>query len=127
MFIGTMLSSAFYRFNDPNSGKLLKGPLSFAGVTQPVSVEGLDLELDIEPRILQGKTPNDKAYYIFFGFNHCAEDLKPKFGLKIQQGEYEISDVLTRQPVPYSWKNDRLYLEKPLLPGEIWVVKIIER
>lgn len=126
MFVGTMLSAAFYRFDDPNSGKLLRGLPAMAHLTQPVTVEGVDPELDIEPRILQGKVSGDTHFYIFFAFNHTEGPLQPKFGLAIPQGGYKLTDVLTRQAVSSSWKDGRLYLEKPLAPGEIWVVKAIQ-
>jgi hypothetical protein len=123
MFVGTMLSAAFYLYGDSNAGKLLKGLPVMAELTLPVTVEGIDPELDIEPRLLEGKTQNGKPYSIFFAFNHTTETYQPKFGLSIEKGNYELIDVLTRQPVPFTWKNDRLYLEKSLAPSEIWVIK----
>jgi len=125
IFVGTMLSLGYYKFNDANSAKLLKGILSLATIKQPVTVSGIDLQLDVEPRVLQGKDASGKSFYFFFGFNHTEQTLNPEFGLDIPQGSYTLTDALAGKAVTSTWRDSRLMLKKTLAPGEIWVVKII--
>ena len=125
MFVGTLLSVAFYHYGDPNAGKLLKGLPLLASLTPPVTVAGVDTAQDIEPRLLQGKTSAGVPYTIFFGFNHTSQSLHPRFGLALPEGEYAVTDVVTRQAVQYSWEDNRLMLDKELAQGEIWVMKLL--
>ena len=125
IFVGTMLSVAFYQYGDPNAGKLLKGLPVVASLTPPVTVVNVNPDLDIEPRLLQGKTSTGIPYTIFFGFNHTTQTIHPRFGLELLIEDYEVTDVVTRQAVPFSWEENRLMLDKELAPGEIWVIKLL--
>ncbi len=125
VFVGTMLSLSYYRFGDQNAGKLLKSMMALAGLKQPVTINGIDYKLDVEPRILQGKDKDNNTFYFFFAFNHTDQNLDPEFGIDIPQRDYNLTDELTGKIISYRWKENRLILNKNLKPGEIWVVKII--
>jgi len=124
VFVGTLLSLGFYKFQDENAGKLLKGLTRLAEIEQPVKVDEVREGLDIEPRLLEGKDEAGRPFRIFFAFNHTNQPAQPQFGIAVPQGDYTVTDIATGQPVPCSHHNGRLVLSKLLAPGEIWVVKI---
>jgi beta-galactosidase len=131
VFAGTMLSLAYYKFDDINTGKLLQGLLDLAQIDPPVLLGNVSEGVEIEPRLLEFSDHDGKAGYLFFAFNHSqaaspTENAEPvKFGLQVAPGDYHVSDVVREQNVPASWSNGHLQLEAHLAPGEIWLVKIL--
>lgn len=124
VFVGTLLSLAFYRFQDANSGKLLQGLLQAAGVEPPVKVTGVPEGVDIEPRLLEGVRDDGRPYAIFFAFNHSAQELEPGFELKALADRCEVIDLATGEAVPHRIWDGRLGLRPRLRPTEVWVVII---
>jgi beta-galactosidase len=125
VFVGTMLSFAFYTTQDENSGRLLKGLARLAGIEPPVEVDGIPIGLDIEPRLLEGKDEEGHPFYVFFALNHTDRPTQPQFRIAAPQGDYTATDIVTGRSVPCRHRDGRLVLGKPLEPEEIWVVKIV--
>ncbi len=125
VFVGTMLSFAFYRYQDENSGRLLKGVARLAGIEPPVEVDGVPIALEIEPRLLEGKDEESHSFRILLAFNHADQRAQPQFRIAVPQGDYTATDIVTGQPVPCRNRDGQLVLGKSLEPGEIWVVKIV--
>ncbi|HEY65666.1 MAG TPA: hypothetical protein G4O02_13960 [Caldilineae bacterium] len=124
VFVGTLLSFGFYKFGDENAGKLLKGLLRLAGIEPPVTVEGVQPGLDIEPAVLEGTDDSGQPFRIFFAFNHTDQPAQPQFNIAVPRDSYTATDIVTNQTVPCQFRSGRLVLSKPLEPKEIWVVKI---
>ncbi|HZQ07361.1 MAG TPA: beta-galactosidase [Anaerolineae bacterium] len=124
VFIGTMLSLGYYRFNDANAGKLLKGLTRLAGVTPPVTVNGVESGLAIEPALLQGTGTDGNPYHIFYAFNFGEQRVEPWFGISLPQGNYMATDVLRGETVQAQFENGHLTLQKAMTPSEIWLVKL---
>jgi beta-galactosidase len=131
VFAGTMLSLAYYKFDDENTGKLLQGLLDLSQIDQPVELRNVPEGVEIEPRLLEFQDDEGKPGYLFFAFNHTepngdSETTEPfRFALRIASGNYQVTDVVREQPVPAIWSDGRLHLQAVLSPGEIWLVKIL--
>jgi beta-galactosidase len=131
VFAGTMLSLAYYKFDDANTGKLLQGLLGLAQIDQPVQLGNVPEDVEIEPRLLEFQDDNGEPGYLFFAFNHSDSNDSPEkkepinFGLRLASGNYVVSDLVREQTVPASWSDGRLQLQMHLQPGEIWLVKIL--
>jgi beta-galactosidase len=131
IFVGTMLSLAYYKFGDQNSGKLLQSVLDLAQVEQPVQVSHVPAGMEIEPRLLEGQDDNGRPFYLFFAFNHTESQVPDApaqpfhFAIRTRPGIYTLTDVVTSQPVEASRKGDRLHITTELKPGEIWLVKVL--
>ena len=124
IFIGTMLSLAFFKFRDESAGRLLKGLARLAGLEPPVQVEGVPGGLDVEPVLLEGEDGDGRLFHIFFAFNHTDQAVQPQFRISLPQGNYTATDLVAAQPVACRYQDGRLVLGKPLEPGEIWVVQV---
>jgi hypothetical protein len=126
-----MLSLAYYKFDDINTGRLLQGLPDLAQVDPPVKLGDLPESVEIEPRLLEFSDQDGKPGYLFFAFNHSgpngsSENAQPvKFGLRITSGDYQVSDVVRERNVPANWSDGHLQFEASLAPGEIWLVKIL--
>jgi hypothetical protein len=131
MFAGTMLSLAYYKFDDLNTGKFLQGLLDLAQIDPPVQLGNVPEGLEIEPRLLKFQDDHGKPGYLFFAFNHSesngtSEIKQPfTFGLQLAPGTYQVSDVIHEQTVPATWLDGHLELQTVVRPGEIWLVKIL--
>jgi beta-galactosidase GanA len=131
VFAGTMLSLAYYKFDDINTGKFLQGLLDLAQIDQPVELGNVPEGVEIEPRLLEFQDDQGKIGYLFFAFNHTESDsssitMEPlNFALRLATGNYQVSDVVREQTVPSTWSDGRLQLQTVLHPGEIWLVKIL--
>jgi beta-galactosidase len=131
MFVGTMLSLGYYKFDDRNTGKLLQGLLDLAPIDPPVQLQNVPEDVEIEPRLLEFQDEHGKSGYLFFAFNHsesngASETMQPfMFGLRIPSGNYVVNDVIHEQTVSATWSDERLHLQTNLAPGEIWLVKIL--
>ncbi|MCS7220428.1 MAG: beta-galactosidase [Anaerolineae bacterium] len=125
LFVGTLLSLAFYRFQDVNAEKLLSGLLQAAGIEPPVTVTGVSEAADIEPRLLEGISDDGHPYAIFFAFNHGLQELEPGFELKAPGDRCQVIDLITGEAVPCQIRDGCLSLSRRLQPTEIWVVLII--
>lgn len=124
IFVGTMLSLAFYKSGDQNTANFLKGITCQAGIEPPIRVKGINPDLDLEPRILEGVHEDEHPFAIFFAFNHTDQYLEPSFEIQMPEGNYQTVDVLTGTTLENHYKKGNLILEKKLMPREIWVVKI---
>lgn len=125
VFVGTMLSLGYYRFQDENAGKLLKGLPRLAGIQPPVGVEGIAPDCDVEVRLLEGRLSSGAEFRVFFAFNHTETPQTPGFHLTIPGSEYTIKEVITDADVPFIREESGLLLRKSLAPGEIWVLKVL--
>jgi hypothetical protein len=108
VFVGSLVSLGFYRFQDENAGKLLKGLVRLAGIEPPVRADGVPKELDIEPRVLEGVGENGQPFRIFFAFNHTEQPRQPQFGIAMPPGSYLATDLFTGQVVPHQYEGGRL-------------------
>ena len=70
VFVGSLLSLGFYKFEDGNVGKVLKGLTQLAGLRKPVLVSGAP-PYSVEPRLLEGTLDDERQFCIFFAFNQC--------------------------------------------------------
>lgn len=122
--IGTMLSLGYYRFNDENAGKLLKGLTQLAGVAPPVVVENVAASTALEPALLQGTDSNGNPYSLFFAFNYALVSVEPTFRIAVPEANYGVTDILRGEPVSFSIEQGHLILTRSLQPQEIWLVKI---
>lgn len=127
IFVGSLLSLAYYQFDQENSGKLLRGLTELAGIERRVEVGGIEAEVDLETRLLEGTDEAGKPYYLFFAFNHTSLELKPHFEIKVAPGEYHCTNLQLNSPVQVSSPAARLELETILPARDIWLVKIIHK
>jgi hypothetical protein len=126
-----MLSFAYYKFDDENTGKLLQGLLDLAQIDQPVQLGNVPEGVEIEPRLLECLDDDGRPGYLFFAFNHSepnsvSESTGPfNFALRIAAGTYQVSDVVREQTVPAAWSDGHFQIQTVLHPGETWLVKIL--
>jgi beta-galactosidase len=125
IFVGSLLSLAYYQFDQENSGKLLRGLPGLAGIEPRVKFSGIDTGLDLEPRLLEGADETGRPYYLFFAFNHTDQELSPHFEIALSPGAYWCIDLQTGTTVPSTCVDGKLELATSL-PGQgIWLVKIM--
>ena len=125
IFVGTMLSLGFYKFDDEYSGNLLKGLPDLARIEPPVTIKNIESGVCLEPRLLEGIDDQGKPFYLFFVFNHTDLGATPTFFLNISPGDYKITDILKEQTITSIWEDQRLVINTTISPGEIRVFKLI--
>ena len=123
VFVGSLLSLAYYRFDDVNSGKLLMGMADLAGVQPPVTIRGVDPALELETHLLGSVDAQGRPAYILFAFNHSRQSLEAGFAFEATIGNYQSIEVLREKPVKHTWQGGKISLSTELSAGEIWVCK----
>jgi beta-galactosidase len=124
IFVGSLLSLAYYQFDQANSGKLLRGLPGLVGIEPGVKINGIETGVDLEPHILEGTDPTGKPYYLFFAFNHTDQELSPRFEIALRPGNYQCTDLQTGIDVPSTCLDGRLELATSLPARGIWLVKV---
>ncbi len=119
MIVGSFIGSAYYHFKNPTNGKFFAGLFDWLKLVRPVEVESAETDVHVESRLLEG--PNGK---ILFGFNRGEKTTLAKFAVAAAGKSWKARNLETQSDVPLVQKEGRLYLEKTLEPGEVWVVAI---
>jgi beta-galactosidase len=124
LFVGTMLSFAYYKQEDENAGKVLAGLTEVAGLKRPIEMSGVKPRDIVEPRYLVGRDKKGKSYYIFFLLNHSAHSQEPEVALGLRGKKFRVKDLVTGRQVKFARHGDRLILKKKLASRDVWLVKI---
>ena len=119
VIVGSFPGSAYFHFKNPNNGKLFAGLADWLGVVRPVEVASSEPEVLVEGRALEGD-----AYRILIGFNRGEKRTTARFGVLLGGTAFEARELETGREVPFTVAKGRVVVERPLEPGEAWVVAV---
>jgi hypothetical protein len=110
---------AYHHFQNPNNAKFFAGLAEWLNLSNPVDVIVPKEDAFVEVRLLEGDT-----YSILFGFNRGEEKAKARFAVSIQGQAFRAKDLEAGENVPLVSQKNSVFMEKELLPQEVWVVLI---
>ena len=119
IIVGSFIGSAYHHFQNPNNAKFFIGLAEWLGLSDPVDVVSSNKDVLVEARILVGD-----SYEILFGFNRGEKKTKAKFAVSMEGRDFIARDLEMEENVPLIVQKDKVFLEKDLVPQEVWVVLI---
>ncbi|MBZ5538808.1 MAG: beta-galactosidase [Acidobacteriia bacterium] len=117
--IGSFLGALYEAERDVNVGRFFSGLLEWAGITRQVEVDGVLPEQSVEIRTMEAGL--EKLLVVF---NHGNTAAEPTVRMKLSEGTYSVTDLMTREPIRAIYDRSALSFRKRVGPGEVWAVLI---
>lgn len=116
--IGSYVSAAYFSTPADAAERFFAGLLEWAGVELPVrtSVPGLEV-----------RTLEAGGETIAFVFNHSRENIRAKVGLRLAQGSFAATDLMTEAAVPLASEGPWVGFQTALGPDGVQALRIRPR
>jgi beta-galactosidase len=118
LILGSYVSAAYQTTPTPEVERFYAGLLEWAGVAQPVTTSGVDLEV----RYLEA---GDDV--LLFVFNHGAARADGAVSLRMPAGDYAAADIVREQDVAVTREGEAVRLNVALAASDVHVVKLSRR
>jgi beta-galactosidase len=119
IIVGSFIGMAYHHFQNLNNAEFFTGLAEWLNLPNPVDVVGSNEDVFVEARLLEGET-----YSILFGFNRGEAKTQARFAVSMQGRAFRARDLETGENVPLVAQENSVFMEKELLPQEVWVVLI---
>jgi len=121
ILVGSFLALAYHRHQDRGTKDLLLAFARSAGVRPDVRVAGQGIG-DLEVRRLV----NDR-FEILFAFNHARAPATATLSLRVPWPVEAVRDLVRDQAVPFRQAEGEVVLDRRMVGGEVWVLRLQRR
>jgi beta-galactosidase len=116
LLLGSYISAAYQTSPTPEVERFYEGLLAWAGVTSPIAVSGAELEV---------RHLHAGADTLLFVFNHRRERAAARVTIRLPEGVYTGTDLVSDQRVPLASDAAGVRLDVALDPGAVQVVQMV--
>jgi beta-galactosidase len=118
VLVGSLLALAYQREHDDSTKRLLLSLAQAAGVVPEVEVTGAGTsELEVRRLVSEGQQ-------IIFIFNQAKNAASFNLALRLPWLALEAHNFVDNRSIPLTIKEGRIFLQKTLTEGEIWVLNL---